>query len=157
MFLYFIFSCFQVLFTPVELHLNENQISFLLMFITIGCYDLTVKCYVNRIVHSNLRGQQFFPMPSLSPSVLQPFCICGEIHAHTHRRPAEGPPTPSLWNKLLFYFPLSWWLMMSGLHCWWLFIIVMHVLNSGWTYSELIELTQISCSGTGYSEFPISE
>ena len=53
--------------------------------------------------------------------------------------------------------PLPWWLVESGLHWCWLFIVVVHVLNSRWNYSELIKPTQICFSGTENSEWIISE
>ena len=46
---------------------------------------------------------------------------------------------------------LPWWLIKSGLHWYWLFIVLVHVLNR-WNYSELIKPTQICFSGTENSK-----
>ena len=92
-----------------------------------------------------------FSFASLSPSLLRRCCIYGEINVHIRRRPASGPPAPARWNKSIVLFPLSWWLVVSGLHWWWLFIVVVHARYSRSTSSGLTELTQIRCSGTEYS------
>ncbi len=57
------------------------------------------------------------------------------------------------WRRTTFFSrQLPWWIIVSELRWWWLFIVVTHTLNSEWTNSELIERTQISCSGTENSE-----
>ncbi len=62
----------------------------------------------------------------------------------------ESMQTP-FWRELL-----PWWIVISELHWSWLFIVVVHVLNSESNYSELNKLTQFSLSETENSEFPIS-
>ncbi len=49
------------------------------------------------------------------------------------------------------------WSLISARRWSWLFIVVVHALNSESTNLELSKLTQFSCSVTENSEFPISE
>ncbi len=92
----------------------------------------------------------------LCPLPLQLCCSCSERCAHTHHKRLSELLTPVGWSKISFFFRwLPWWIVVSELHWWRHFILVTHALNLEWTYSELIELTPISCSGTENSEFPI--